>query len=711
LRHRPCAALLLWLLALGLRLLFLSGLDVGETLRADALSYAQLAWNLAHHGAYTTSMEPPRVPHTVWPPGYPLLLAPCFAGHDLRGGTAAALPAQVVVGSALPLLVVALGRRLVPAPLAWLAGLLAACSPALVTTPSFLVSETAFTLLLFGVLLALTGLLAQPTPARAAGAGMLCGALALVRSSGLGLPVVAALYLGIRRAGRERRRAAALLLLTAGLTVLPWEVRNRIVTSPGAPAPSYFARPLAEGIYPDLRFGNAHRGYAMEADPEFPEFSTSIAGTLAEAWERTLVAPGPHLRWHLAGRWLTLWEFGMIQSPPIHVYPVRHGLFRPASINPAGQDEPLAALYWLFRALYYLAVVPGVLIGAGLVVAQRWAPATRPSPAVELCYAVLAYTVLLHSVVIPEPRFLLPLRPVLFLLAAWTGCALAAHARRWRPALARVRSALRARAAGGRVVGRTAASIRLEARRLRSGRCGRRAVVAGAAVVTVVAIGSAGALHVARRLGDCAEYTALELDGTGPRGVADAALGRAQAAVACAPALATAHLRLGRLLEDRARFDEALASYRTAILLDQRLADAWLGEGRLLERREAWAPAALAYEQALAADPTRTEAAMLAGLLLHYRLGHPERAVEHYRTVLSRNPTHYGAHYQIALALLASGRTAEARQAWRAFVPLAEAAGDRAALARAPAVLHADGTFTTAQSRGRGARRAQSPLE
>jgi hypothetical protein len=50
-------------------------------------------------------------------------------------------------------------------------------------------------------------------------------------------------------------------------------------------------------------------------------------------------------------------------------------------------------------------------------------------------------------------------------------------------------------------------------------------------------------------------------------------------------------------------------------------------------------------------------------------------------------PTHYGAHYQLAVALLAAGREAEARAAWFEFVPLAERAGDRDTLDRAPAAL------------------------
>ena len=97
------------------------------------------------------------------------------------------------------------------------------------------------------------------------------------------------------------------MLATAALPALGWEIRNRVAIAHGASSASYFARPLAEGIYPDLRYGNANRGYAFVADPEFPEFSQSISKTLAKLWERTKADPWPNLRWNLVGRWLTLW--------------------------------------------------------------------------------------------------------------------------------------------------------------------------------------------------------------------------------------------------------------------------------------------------------------------------------------------------------------------------------------------------------------------
>ena len=568
------------ILSLALRLLFWSGTEVQETLRADASHYTYLAWSLANRGVYEDTTDPSFAAHLRWPPGFPVLLAPFFRARTQVEGAAVAQAAQVVVGAALPVLVVVLGRHFLSGPLAILAGLLTACCPVMVTTAAFLSSETVFTLLLVTTLLAVLALVERPSVARAVAVGLLCGVVSVVRSDFQPIPWVIALYLALRSPGPERRRAALALVLSAAVLAAAWEVHKHVAAS--AHVESYFARPLAEGIYPNLVFGGSARGYAMMADPAFPEFSRSVGATLAEAWRRARADPWPYLRWNLVGRWLTLWEFHMIQSPPIHIYPVRRGLFRPAFINPAGRDEPLAWLYWLFRAVYWV-VIPLVLVGAVRVGRRVREPATPGRRAVEVLYAVLACHVIVHSIVIPEPRFMLPVRPILFLLALATAMEILGREPAASPALPRTRGVAWA------LVG----------------------------LFALVAVG-----------------------------------------VTADPDAVRARLQP-----------------------DSRAA------GLLLERQGRFAEAAATYERALAADPSDADAAMAAGLLDQYRLGDPLRAVEHYRTVLRLEPTHYGAHYQLAVALLEAGREAEARAAWLAFVPLAERAGDRATLDGAPPAL------------------------
>jgi tetratricopeptide (TPR) repeat protein len=161
----------------------------------------------------------------------------------------------------------------------------------------------------------------------------------------------------------------------------------------------------------------------------------------------------------------------------------------------------------------------------------------------------------------------------------------------------------------------------------------------------------------------------------------------ADEAVRCSPAFALPHFYRGTALERLNRDHEALTEYRATTNLDPQNTNAWLAQGRLLSQSRRWPAAAHAFDRALASDPGSVEAAMQAGLLYQYRLRNPGRAVERYQTVLRLAPKHYGAHYQLARALLALGHEEEARAAWRAFIPLAQASGDRAVLANAPAAL------------------------
>jgi tetratricopeptide (TPR) repeat protein len=192
----------------------------------------------------------------------------------------------------------------------------------------------------------------------------------------------------------------------------------------------------------------------------------------------------------------------------------------------------------------------------------------------------------------------------------------------------------------------------------------------------------------ARRLSPCYAYVQMNLSALEVR-VNDlaASLRWADEAVRCNPGFALTHHYRGSALERLGRYSEALAEYRAVTAIDTQHTNAWFAQAKLLEREQKWQEAADAYDRALASNPLYTEAAMLAALLYHYQLGKPADAVERYRGVLRLAPRHYGAHFQLAKALLASGREDEARAAWTAFVPLAVEIGDQATLASAPAAL------------------------
>jgi Tfp pilus assembly protein PilF len=68
---------------------------------------------------------------------------------------------------------------------------------------------------------------------------------------------------------------------------------------------------------------------------------------------------------------------------------------------------------------------------------------------------------------------------------------------------------------------------------------------------------------------------------------------------------------------------------------------------------------------------------MNQGLDLLYKKGDPAGASDKFRQVLQRNPTHYGATFQLAKALDQAGKSSEARPYWQKMVTMADAIKDK----------------------------------
>ena len=88
-----------------------------------------------------------------------------------------------------------------------------------------------------------------------------------------------------------------------------------------------------------------------------------------------------------------------------------------------------------------------------------------------------------------------------------------------------------------------------------------------------------------------------------------------------------------------------------------------------------------------------TQATMNAAMVAFYERGETARAVDLFREVLSQMPAHYGANFQLAKALEASGQPAEAQRQWARVLEAARAIGDGE-------------TTATAEARGPAAGRA-----
>jgi Tfp pilus assembly protein PilF len=87
------------------------------------------------------------------------------------------------------------------------------------------------------------------------------------------------------------------------------------------------------------------------------------------------------------------------------------------------------------------------------------------------------------------------------------------------------------------------------------------------------------------------------------------------------------------------------------------------------------------------ADAKSQESQMAAGLDFLGK-GDPVAAAAKFREVLAVNPTHYGAHYQLAVALDRAGRRSDARPLWEKVLRMAEGYHDLATARAARARLN-----------------------
>jgi tetratricopeptide (TPR) repeat protein len=157
------------------------------------------------------------------------------------------------------------------------------------------------------------------------------------------------------------------------------------------------------------------------------------------------------------------------------------------------------------------------------------------------------------------------------------------------------------------------------------------------------------------------------------------------------PRYAFLHLNLSVLESAEGRFPEALREADEAMQLAPDFALAHFHRGAALERLGRRPEAELSYRRALELEPQLelaraalegkqstgpVEGMMQRGLDALYAGKDPGAAVTAFQEVLARMPSHYGATYQLAVALDLLGRPAEARVLWERMLRMADAQQD-----------------------------------
>lgn len=404
-------------IALALRWGYVASSTVQNPLRADAGQYAQYAKNLVEHGVYSLSTAAPPAPDSFRSPGYPLFLALC---REIAGERwlALALVLQVALGAATVWLVYRVARQHFSFAPSLAAAVGAALSPHLVVPCGYVLTECVTTFL---VVLASSQLRAtKRSPWRAAVSGLLPGIVALCNETYVVLvPVLA--WLVLRHHGKGR----GLAYLVAGLLpLLAWNVRNQS-TELARTGGDRVTASISHGSYPGMVFRDPRLfGFPYREDPAQPAFGASWQGLMTVLGERAAAEPWRYASWYLLEKPVWLWRWDLVQGRDVQVYEVAN--------SPYETQPVVAGTHWLMRMLH----LPIMLAAAVAAAVLAWNHRRRFPLAAQALGMIALVATAAYLPVIPDPRYLTPVRPLLFVLAGGGTAMLCSALQRRSPARA-----------------------------------------------------------------------------------------------------------------------------------------------------------------------------------------------------------------------------------------------------------------------------------
>jgi 4-amino-4-deoxy-L-arabinose transferase-like glycosyltransferase len=392
---------------------------------SDAVYYDATARSLAGGHGYSVLLThegffPGGDATAFFPPGYPFLLATAYVAFGESFAVARLL--NVVLGTLTLPLVYLIGRRLFSETTGLVAAGLAAVQPSLVFWTPVMLSETAFTFLFTGAATALV--YARRSDASlswrmVALGGALVGVATLTRGQAIILVAAAALWWALSATDRTIAIKAGVLALAACLVVItPWAVRNTLVFN--------YPVLLSTNVGYNLRVGHAPYSTGRFVDPDDIYFGHAETyqdlelllhrNGLRMALDYAAGNPGREVELSIEkARWMWRpdWDV-LVWAESFGLTPLPEGLFEPLKTL-------VVAAYW-------------ATIGLAFISVAAWRSGRHGLAFVAL--ACLAWTAV-HVAFFGEPRFRLPIMPLVLLASAVGALKVVAWVSRQPPALGR----------------------------------------------------------------------------------------------------------------------------------------------------------------------------------------------------------------------------------------------------------------------------------
>jgi 4-amino-4-deoxy-L-arabinose transferase-like glycosyltransferase len=403
--------------------------SIDGPVRSDAIKYVAYAWNLKHYQTFSHApfwTEAPSAnpaPDNLTLPGYPVFLSALLGTKVDQGFLDRVTNVQAALGVATCVITLLLALRLMPFGFAVTAGLLTATSPHLATISTYVLTEGLFTFLLTTALyLGARALVPGNNLRRVALAGAMLGLASMVRPQMQVFPwLLLGLSLVVPRC-RAYRKKTAIYLACFLLVTMPWQLRNLGVEhAPGDP--DLLVTSLYHGSFPGLMYEDDPRtaGYAYSHDPEAARHGASLPAVIAYIADNFQQHPLRYARWYLIGKPVSFLSWAdPANAGDIYIFPAMTSPYRSESFF----IRVHLLAYWIHWPLMLLAL--GAMFVAG------WRPELLTAvPAqqtmMRFLALTLAYVLVMHMLGAPYPRYGIPFRPLVYLLAvamlsaAWRG--------------------------------------------------------------------------------------------------------------------------------------------------------------------------------------------------------------------------------------------------------------------------------------------------
>lgn len=412
--------LFLFTVSLTIRLLYQKESMAEQLISSDAAMYFAAAYNIYNFGIHSTEWppfsreNPPPEKRTTLRPGYPLFLI-LFITYcqDLSQFVTQVAKFQAVLGAISVVLTFILARQFLSVAWAVIASVLTALSPHLIAVEHYILAESLYTLmtLVAALLVAYAWKKSSKTPLFAS--GVIFGLCNLIRGIALFMgPFVGLIFFFShscwKRASKKIIQKNILWLLIGFFLVFALHKTTLIYITSGhaTETPNTPWQHFIMGTYIDS---------VNITEPHFVD--TQLERMFADklyAFEvlgnRFIDKPVGYLYWYLWGKFVSMWKWDNLYNDDVYIYPMTKRGFRTNTF--------LHLIHTSMRWLHWPIVLLGLSTPLVLILSWRANCLKANMTTILIPLFVVFYYVAVLWLLLPLPRYTIPTRPFIYILAS-----------------------------------------------------------------------------------------------------------------------------------------------------------------------------------------------------------------------------------------------------------------------------------------------------